>query len=69
MPPKKFVQKQVEDKNNSYSKESSYELYSSEGLGDLKSPPPKLSSHLMQTHNVHSHNLKGYKSEHSMTFE
>ena len=66
MPPKKFFQKQVEDKNKSYSKESSYELYSSEGLSDLESPMLKLSSHAMQTHNVHSHNLKGYKSEHSM---
>ena len=61
MPPKKFVQKAVEDKMKTYSKESSFELYSSEGLSDLKSPPPKVSSHVMRTHNVSLEILKGIK--------
>ena len=67
MPLKKLVQKAVEDKTKTYSKESSFELYSLEGLGDLESPPPKVSSHVMQTLNVSSRNLKGYKNEHTMS--
>ena len=57
MPFKNFITKLVDDKCHTYSKELSFELYSSEGLSNLESPAPKLSTHTMRTHNVSSRNF------------
>ena len=68
MSPKTFNKKPVHRKQEMYSnpKVPRFELYSSEGLLDLESPPLKLSTHVMSTRNISTWRNKGYKSDHSM---
>ena len=68
MPLKTSNKKPVHQKQEmcSNQKVSGFELYSSEGLLDLESPPPKLSTHVMSTRNISTWRNKGYKSDHSM---